>query len=377
MRRIHLAVAFVVVAASRVAAQGTLSTQGFGYHPGQISTRARATGGALGEFDATSALNPAALAWWERSGLTLEYMPEFRRVSTPSSSEDATIARFPIAGAAVAIGGRTILGITLSTFLDRTWETRELGMQQFADDSIPYVLQFKSTGAINDIRVAGAWTLWPALRVGVGAHVYSGSNRLSIITLFNDSLQRISDFTQQARVSYSGAALSGGIDWRPFRAMAVAVSGRMGGTLRAVRGDTTLATADVPTRLGGALAYTGFRGTILSASAEWNEWSTLDGLGSEELTTFDGWDYGLGAEVRGPRLFRSSVPLRVGVRRRTLPFGAAGSEVEESSVSFGMGIMLAGGRALADFGVARASRTAAGTASERATTFSIGLIVRP
>jgi hypothetical protein len=376
MRTLLVAVLFVA-AASPVGAQGTLSTQGFGYHPGQISTRARASGGALGEFDATSALNPAALAWWERSGITLEYMPEFRSLTTPSTTEEATIARFPLAGAAVAIGQRAIIGISLSTFLDRTWETREEGTQQFADDEIRYGVQFKSTGAINDIRLAGAWTLMPALRFGVGAHVYTGSNRLSILTHFDDSLSRIVDFTQQSRISYSGAALSGGIDWRPFRAIAVAASGRLGGTLRAVRGDTTLSTADVPTRLGGALAYTGFRGTVLSASAEWNEWSTLDGLGSDELTTFDGWDYGLGAEVRGPRLFRSSVPFRLGVRRRTLPFGAAGSEVEESSISLGMGFTLAGGRAVADFGVARAERTAAGAPTERATTFSIGLIVRP
>ena len=374
--RTHLVVAFLT-AASPLAAQGTLSTQGFGYHPGQISTRARATGGALGEFDATSALNPAALAWWERSGVTLEYAPEFRKLTTSSSSEDATIARFPLAGAGVAVGGRTILGITLSTFLDRTWETREQGTQQFADDEIPYELQFKSTGAINDIRLGGSWTVWPALRVGVGAHVYSGSNRLSIFTVFDDSLGRIADFAQLARISYSGLAASGGIDWRPHRAVAVAASGRLGGTLRAVRGDTTLATASIPTRLGAAVAYTGFRGTVLAASAEWNEWSSLDGLGSDDLTTFDGWDYGFGAEVRGPRLFRSSVPLRVGVRRRTLPFGAAGSEVEESSVSFGWGFTIAAGRAVADFGIARASRTAVGNASERATTFSIGLIVRP
>jgi hypothetical protein len=377
MMRAHLIVVLVLAAARSVAAQGTLSTQGFGYHPGQISTRARGTGGALGEFDATSALNPATLAWWERSGLTLEYMPEFRSLTTPSTTEDATIARFPLAGAAVAIGGRTIFGITLSTFLDRTWETREEGTQQFADDEIPYGVQFRSTGAINDIRLAGAWTVVPAFRVGVGAHVYTGSNRLSIFTHFEDSLSRIVDFTQQARISYSGAALSGGIDWRPLRAIAIAASGRLGGTLRAVRGDTTLSTADVPMRLGGALAYTGFRGTVLAASAEWNEWSKLDGLGSEELTTFDGWDYGLGAEVRGPRLFGSPLPLRVGVRRRTLPFGAVGSEVEESSISFGMGITLAGGRAVTDLGVARASRTATGSASERATTFSIGFIVRP
>jgi hypothetical protein len=374
--RSHLLLAFLVVV-SPVGAQGTLSTQGFGYHPGQISTRARATGGALGELDPTSALNPAALAWWERSGVVLEYAPEFRQVTTADSRETATVARFPLSGAAIAIGNRTIVGITLSTFLDRTWETAERGTHQFGDDAIPYELAFRSAGAINDIRIAGAWTASTALRFGVGAHVFAGSNRLDVFTRFEDTLGRLENFGQQSRISYSGAAASAGIDWRPHRSVGVAASGRLGGTLRAVRNDTTLASADIPTRVGVGLAYTGFTGTVLAVSGEWQNWSKLDRLGSDQLTTFDGWDYGIGAEVRGPRWFGSEVPLRAGVRRRTLPFGAAGAEVEETSVAFGWGFTIARGRAVADFGLSRASRTAEGGASERATTFSIGLIVRP
>ena len=367
----------LLLVASPLAAQGTLSTQGFGYHPGQISTRSRATGGALGEFDPTSALNPAALGWWERSGVVLEYAPEFRRVTTEGTRESATIARFPLSGAVIAIGNRTILGLTLSTFLDRTWETSQSGTHQFADDQIPYELQFRSAGAINDIRLGGSWRASSALRLGVGAHVFAGSNRLNITTRFNDTLGRVADFGQQSRISYSGAAASAGFDWRPHRSVGLAASARLGGTLRAVRNDTTLATADIPMRLGVGLAYTGFRGTVIAASGEWQDWSKLDRLGSDQLTTFDGWDYGVGAEVRGPRWFGGDVPLRVGVRRRTLPFGAAGAEVDETSVSAGWGLTIAGGRAVADFGVARASRTSDELASERATTLSIGLIVRP
>ena len=367
----------LLVVSPPLAAQGTLSTQGFGYHPGQISTRARATGGALGEFDPTSALNPAALGWWERSGVVLEYAPEFRRVTTAGSRETATIARFPLSGAAIAIGGRTIIGLTLSTFLDRTWETAQRGTHQFADDQIPYELEFRSAGAINDIRLAGSWTASNAVRLGIGAHVFAGSNRLSIFTRFSDTLGRVADFSQQSRISYSGAAASAGVDWRPHRSLAVAASGRMGGTLRAVRNDTTLARAEIPMRVGVGLAYTGLRGAVIAASGEWQDWSRLDRLGSEQLTTFDGWDYGLGAELRGPRWFGGDVPMRIGVRRRTLPFGAAGAEVEETSVSIGWGFTIASGRAVADFGLARASRSADGDASERATTLSIGLIVRP
>jgi hypothetical protein len=367
----------LLMLASPLAAQGTLSTQGFGYHPGQISTRARATGGALGEFDPISALNPAALAWWERSGVVLEYAPEFRSVTTEGTRETATVARFPLSGAALAIGNRTIVGITLSTFLDRTWETAQRGTHQFADEEIPYELQFRSAGAINDIRLAGAWTASRSVRFGGGAHVFAGSNRLSVFTRFNDTLGRVADFGQQSRVSYSGVAASAGVDWRPHRSLGIAASGRLGGTLRAVRNDTTLATADLPARVGLGLAYTGFTGTVIAVSGEWQNWSKLDRLGSDQLTTFDGWDYGLGAEVRGPRWFGSEIPLRGGVRRRTLPFGAAGAEVKETSAGFGWGFMIAGGRAVADFAVSRASRRADGGATESATTFSIGLIVRP
>ena len=283
--RSHLLLALLV--ASPLAAQGTLSTQGFGYHPGQLSTRARATGGALGEFDPTSALNPAALAWWERSGVVLEYAPEFRRLTTTGTSETATVARFPLSGAALTIGNRTMIGLTLSTFLDRTWETAQRGTHQFADDQIPYELQFRSAGAINDIRLAGAWVASAALRLGLGAHVFSGSNRLDIRTRFDDTLGRVVDFGQQSRVSYSAAAVSAGIDWRPHKSLGLAASGRLGGTLRAVRNDTTLATADVPTRVGVGLAYTGFTGAVIAATGGWQNWSKLDRLGSDRLTTFD------------------------------------------------------------------------------------------
>jgi hypothetical protein len=207
--------------------------------------------------------------------------------------------------------------------------------------------------------------------------VYAGSNRLDIFTRFNDTLNRIVDFGQQSRISYSGVAGSLGLDWRPHRTVALAMSGRLGGTLRAVRNDTTLARADIPSRVGVGLAYTGFTGAVIAVSGAWQNWSKLDRLGSEQLTTFDGWDYGIGAEVRGPRWFETDIPVRIGVRRRTLPFGAVGAEVRETSVAFGAGLTLAGGRAVADLGLSRASRSAAGDARERATTFSIGLTVRP
>ena len=61
MRRLFLSTVLAAASAGSLAAQGALSLQGFGYPIGQLSTRAAGTAGALGETDAGSPLNPAAL----------------------------------------------------------------------------------------------------------------------------------------------------------------------------------------------------------------------------------------------------------------------------------------------------------------------------
>ena len=78
-------------------AQGTLSTQGFGYPTGYLSTRTLGTGGALAEIDPLSATNPASILNLGGSALYIQLEPEFRTLTSGSSSERNTIARFPLA----------------------------------------------------------------------------------------------------------------------------------------------------------------------------------------------------------------------------------------------------------------------------------------
>ncbi|HUK64261.1 MAG TPA: hypothetical protein VLV15_13035, partial [Dongiaceae bacterium] len=75
MRSGLLAAAIVVAAAAGATAQSTLSTQGYGYPAGPMSSRALATGGGVAELDPLSALNPAALTTWGRSGLYAQFGP--------------------------------------------------------------------------------------------------------------------------------------------------------------------------------------------------------------------------------------------------------------------------------------------------------------
>jgi DNA polymerase III beta subunit, C-terminal domain len=96
--------------ASSARAQGNLSTFGFGYPPGQLSARAQSAGGAIGEIDPLSALNPAALMNWAGSSVYFQIEPEFRRVNSPAGTDRTTTARFPLVAGGLALGQRWVLG---------------------------------------------------------------------------------------------------------------------------------------------------------------------------------------------------------------------------------------------------------------------------
>jgi hypothetical protein len=113
----------------------------------------------------------------------------------------------------------------------------------------------------------------------------------------------------------------------------------------------------------------------------------MSGL-SDGVPVRDALEYGVGADVVGPRLGTNPLALRAGVRVRDLPFsvrrpGAADGfdtfEVREVAFSGGLGFLLAANRAMLDLGVQRASRSAsgAGDLDESAWTVSVGLRIRP
>src|SRR6266566_4590039 len=125
MRTRHLAAAALVTIASalRVEAQGALSLEGLGYPTGQFSARAEGTGGGVADFDALSLVTPASLAGVGSSALFFQYSPEFRKVTTPTGSANTTTARFTIISGVLPLGPSWTLGLSSSTFLDRSLET--------------------------------------------------------------------------------------------------------------------------------------------------------------------------------------------------------------------------------------------------------------
>src|SRR5678815_3620134 len=114
---------FLVPAFAR--AQGTLSTQGFGYPTSGMSTRSLGTGGAITEFDPLSATNPAALPSIGGRALYIQAEPEFRQLSVGAGTESARLTRHPLAMVSFPLRTSVIAGLSLSNLLDRSFETNE------------------------------------------------------------------------------------------------------------------------------------------------------------------------------------------------------------------------------------------------------------
>lgn len=371
--RLALAVSLAPVAAG---AQGAISTQGFGYPTGGLSTRAAAAGGGFAEFDHSSPRNPSSTLGWGRGGLYFQYEPEFRRVSVGSSGDNTLTARFPVWMAGLQVGARAMGTLTTSTLLDRTWATRVRGGQILGPDSVGYEERVESAGAINDIRLGLSYSVRENFSVGVGLHGFTGENRVRLDRVYDDSL-RYGTLVRQLTIGYLGNAFSAGATWRPSRLLAVAASFRSGGSLDIRIADTLIASGSMPNRFGAGVRFDGLPGASLAVSVERTEWSALGDLSQSSLVANDTWEVGVGLEMSGPRYRGTPSQLYLGYRSRDLPFAVGGVVVPERFFSGGAGIPLAGQRVLLDMALQHATRGPVAGVSERAWIMSMGFTVRP
>lgn len=374
--RVLLSLTLVLAVASVARAQANISEQGLGYPTGQLSARALGTGGAVGEIDPVSQINPAALSFIGTTTLFFQIEPEYRRVITGSSTDKTTTARYPLFAGVLPIGSDWAFGVSSATLLDRTWTTTEPGTVLFGSDTVNSTIVNGSNGSINDLRLAVAWAPITYLRLGLGAHLISGSDRVFSGLSFNNPAYAA--FSDSSTLGFDGGAASAGIELVAPRLAILSASFRKGGHLNATRSDTSLGKASVPDRLGFSLAFIGAAGTQIAARTEYDKWSELNGLRRGSATAVDAWDTSVGADISGPRLGSQALMLRVGGRWRTLPFEVAGdNKVREQSVSGGIGTAFGGGRVLTDVTLVHARRDAGIATSERAWTLSIGLGIRP
>ncbi len=373
MRRPLILLALLAVGSS-LPAQGALSVQGFGYPPGQLGAGAIGIGGSNGEMDPASALNPASIGMTARFSIYAHFQPEYRQTKVNGASDDTRALRFP---SFLATGGRGrfTVGISFSTFLDRTWANSYADSQVIAGETVPSTLRASSDGAITDTRFAVAYVVNQKFQVGLGVHALTGQNRIAFGRSFPDSMG-IGDVTQRTAMSYSGQAISAGVLLQPSSTFLIGASARFAGDLDVEQSGAILAKSDLPLRYGVGVAYLGIPNTTIAARVEQIRWTDLEPLGTALTSVFNATEFSLGAESAGPAFNGALTMLRLGFRSRTLPFGANGDQVSERAFTGGFGIPLSRGRSQVDFAVQRASRSGGG-ASERAWLLSLGLGIRP
>jgi hypothetical protein len=375
--RLVEAVALLVCATQVLHAQANLSGQGLGYPTGQLSARALGTGGAVAEIDPISQVNPAALSFIGTSTLFFQIEPEYRSVITGSATDKTTTARYPLFAGVIPLGSQWAFGVSSATLLDRTWTTTTQGNVVFGTDTVNSTIVNGSNGSINDLRLAAAWAPSTYLRLGLGGHLISGSDRVFAGLSFDSPAY--ANFADSSTLGFDGGAVSGGIELIAPKLAIASASFRKGGRLNATRSDTALGSARVPDRLGFSLAFIGAAGTQIAARTSYDKWSALNGLRRGGSIAVDAWDTSVGADIAGPRLGSEPLMLRLGGRWRTLPFevGANNNKVKEQSFSGGIGTAFGGGRVLTDISLVHARRDAGIATSERAWTLSIGLGIRP
>jgi hypothetical protein len=360
-----------------IAAQGTLGSQGLGFPVGQLSTHARGTAGAIAEFDPVSGLNPAAVAQWGRAAIHVQFEPETRSTSTPAGRDLTGISRFPLLAAGIALGERVAIGLNVSSFLDRSWDTEFAGTQIVGADTAAYIDRNGVRGAITDSRFLVGVTLPASVRVGAAIHAFTGEHRVRSARAF-DAASPFVSFSSNQTVRYAGRALSLGAAWDPVRWLGIAGSARFGGRIDGVNDAARFrAEGQIPDRFSLGARVEVAQGLTLAARRERVQWTALRPLIESPMAIANENETSVGVEYLSPPTGRLPYSLRLGSGVRTLPFGVGQALVREQTVAGGVGLVLAQGRFGVDLSYARGRRTATGNLAESAGTFSLGIIIRP
>lgn len=358
-------------------AQGSLSTLGFGYPVGGMSTRVSGTAGAFSEVDALTPTNPSALGGLTRTVISAQAEPERRTLRFGSAKETTSAQRIPLLSVIFPARRGVAVGFSMASMLDRSYTLNTTGTVLFDNDTLTTTDRLSVRGALGKLTAGAGWQATSRLKVGIAGHLFTGDNLVARKQKFSDSLS-FGSITDTSQVTYFGTALSAGADVRLLKGLAATMSYRTSGGLDARVRDTVRASANVPSALGASIRYDGISGSQFVLAIEQVAWSKMRGIGSSLTTVHDAMNVRFGVETAGPKWRGSPIFVRAGYAHNQLPFSITADRVKETRWSTGLGIPLAKDFGTFDFSLQRANRSLPGTtAKESAWMFGVGLQVRP
>jgi hypothetical protein len=363
--------------AAALAQNSIYGVAGIGFPEEPIGVHARALGGGSAAFDALSALNPAAVADFQRLGASVTISEAFRSYTAGDTSVSGLReTRFPFGIMGGKISGTPLsFAVSYATYAERTFDVRTTGTEVLRGDTVAISDKVASDGAVTDVRGALAARPFPFLKVGAALHLLGGSSRLDVQRTFSDS--SYVSYSESNHVVFSGVGVSAGVVLRPLRSLELAGAARVNGRLSSQLGNQNLGSVQLPVALTGGLRLLIPRaGVSWSGTATWSSWSRAQPDLVAPTQAFDTWDLSSGIELHDRDTGARGLPIRVGVRYRQLPFSNLATQPTELVFSAGTGLVLAHGRAEIDIAGEHVQRTGGG-ATEHGWQIAAGILVLP
>lgn len=377
-RVLALALILLALAAPLAAQSSQFGVRGLGQPGRGLSVAALGNEGSGALLDGRSSRNPAALGLLTSTAFVFTSTQAWRNSENPSGSGSTREQRFPHLQVGGPIPGSPLaVALSYSTFAVRDFTLVSEGTDSPRGIPIAVTDTIGSTGGINDLRAAVAWTVAPELIVGAGVHLLTGSNRVFSVRAWADSAYL--PIRQSAELSYTGFGVSAGVVFNPTNRLHIAGSIRHDGALEVQRDSVEIGNVDLPWTLSAGLRYRlsdrlAFSGMLLT-----QDWSVAD-AGVVELG-------GLAARntvevAAGLELVRNirrpeHLPIRVGVRHTQLPFLLVeGSQPRELAIALGTGFRFARDLGGIDLALERVERSQGSNFSESAWQLSVGVSLR-
>lgn len=380
MRR-FLAVLLILCGTSgrAVAQSSVFDVRALGIPQPPLSARAVGTAGSISLVDGLSGTNPAALT--SVVGLTIGFnlYQNWRSTTTPGGSANGSDAGMPFITVVNRVGETPwFISGSFGTYSNRDFGFVTTDSTPVNGQPVGYVDSLESRGGTSDFRVAVAYRKDKTLSLGFGFHFVTGSNRFRLARIFDDSL--FAPVRQRSELAYNAIGLSLGAVFHPVEPLLLSAVVRRDGNMNVDRDSLKAYDYPLPWTFAGGVQYQlSGRGTV-SAEASYTNWAVANdelqangGIGSESA-----FSASLGAELYTSRLQPGKLPLRLGIRTRTLPFPLVeGQQPSEFSVAAGTGARFAKGHGAADLALQRLWRKDDTGFSEDAWVLTIGLTLKP
>ncbi|MFI5207327.1 MAG: hypothetical protein ACHQX4_04830 [Gemmatimonadales bacterium] len=379
-RTVLLTLVLAAAASGRAHAQGSIfGLRGLGWLGRPVSARSAGTGGALDLLDPEMSDNPAALARFRSVAGWSVAAPTSGTFTGPSGSADLATVRFPLFGFAAVIPTRTVIGVSISDYLDRTYTLIRRDSSAPRNETLYDTTASRSIGGISDMSLGAGYRVTNDFMIGAAFHYYLGSSRLTTQRLFDTTATGLlySQLLEQSVTDYRGFGGAVGLIATVGK-LDFAASGRLNGRLRSENTTGLVATTQLPSQFGVSVRAATVPGVYISGAAEYAGWgaANADLVAAGKDGARDVWALAVGAEILNSSIFGTRMPLRFGYRYRQLPFLSLGQGINESAASGGIGLAFARDRTTIDLAFEHGSRST-GAEKETFSTLFVGLTVRP